>query len=153
MCGCYRWRRASICLSPTQTPVRETSSCPCNSFSYNLQKALFQKVRATKARRWRPLGSSKHHHHAQASGLRRQLAQTERLRRTSFFYRSSSKYRGSASAEPSTFRAFQFPPFLPFQNQHASCTSGLRRSLPLETLSPKRVSNDHAQIPFPGEHY
>ena len=67
-----------------------------------------------------------------------------RLRRASFFYRSSSKYRGSASAEPSTFRAFSFPPFEHFQKPTRKLHERLCRSLPFEALSPKRASNDHA---------
>ena len=69
-----------------------------------------------------------------------------RLRRASFFFRGSSKYGGSAVAEPTIL--------CPFPDTHSPFSFRIERfrSSPLEKLSPKSFSNDHIDSP-PGEHY
>jgi hypothetical protein len=68
-----------------------------------------------------------------------------RLRRASFFFRGSSKYGGSAAAEPHLL--CHFPIHILLSLSHRAF-----RSSPLEKLSPKSFSNDHIDSP-PGEHY
>jgi len=87
--------------------------------------------------------------YANAQRIAARSRQTERLRRASFFYRSSSKYRGSASAEPSTFRAFSFPPFRTLSKTNTrSCTSGTAARCHLK-LPRQREPQMTTQDPLP----
>jgi hypothetical protein len=102
--------------------------------------------------------STKRLPHERSSHRRTSVPRGKRLRRASFFYRSSSKYRGSASqrALPALrnlqlFKLF-IPPFKTFEKSNAQAARADIRSLPFETRSPKRVSNDHANS-LPREHY